>query len=85
MLLQIRGREERGEFVKTFHDVFVFETQHDKGLFKIIGAKGRAGHNQPWVTYRLSDNQETLQNINERYEDYEPMRVSEQEPQAVIL
>eukprot|EP00952_Eustigmatos_sp_NYUAD-ZCMA_P010664 43592-Eustigmatos_ZCMA.PRE.1 len=46
---QIRGREERTTFLNTFKDVFMFRTEHDKGLFKIVGAWGKAGHDQPYV------------------------------------
>jgi hypothetical protein len=32
--MQVRGREERAAFVNTFHDIFVFQTEHDKGLVR---------------------------------------------------
>lgn len=50
-----------------------------------MGAKGRAAHNQPYVIYRLKDNQDTLTNINERREEYEPTRVTEIEPEVVLI
>lgn len=60
-------------------------SEHEKSLFKIVGAKGRAAHNQPYVIYRLKDNQDTLTNINERREEYEPTRVTEIEPEVVLI
>jgi len=79
-VMQVRGREERMAFGKTFKTVFAFETQHDKGMFKINGAVGKAGHDQPWIRYVLIDNQEGLQNVNNRREVYEPVQVTEREP-----
>lgn len=39
----------------------------------------QAGHDAPWVLYRLEDNQDTNANVNERREEYKPVRVSESE------
>jgi hypothetical protein len=39
----------------------------------------QAGHDAPWVLYRLEDNQDVNANINERREEYVPVRVSESE------
>lgn len=39
----------------------------------------QAGHDAPWVLYRLEDNQGINANINERREEYVPVRVSESE------
>ncbi len=79
-VMQIKGREERVAFAKSFTTAFHFETLHDKGLFKIVGAVGKAGHDQPWVQYRLLDNQEGLENVNDRWEVYEPVQVTERPP-----
>jgi hypothetical protein len=49
-------------------------------MFKINGAVGKAGHDQPWIRYVLIDNQEGLQNVNNRREVYEPVQVTEREP-----
>ena len=79
-VMQIKGREERTAFVNTFKTAFAFETLHDKGLFKIVGAVGKAGHDQPFVEYRLIDNQELTRDVNERREEYQVVRVTEMEP-----
>lgn len=39
----------------------------------------QAGHDSPWCLYRLEDNQDTIANVNERREEYVPVRVSEAE------
>lgn len=79
-VMQVRGREERMAFAKTFKIAFSFETLHEKGLFKINGAVGKHAHDQPWIRYVLVDNQAGLENINDRKEIYEPVQVTEREP-----
>jgi len=78
-IMGARGREERMAFADSFATAFCFETLHVKGLYKIEGGVGKAGHDAPWVLYRLEDNQDTNANINERREEYAPVRVSESE------
>lgn len=39
----------------------------------------QAGHDAPWVLYRLEENQDVISNLNDRREEYKAVRVSQDE------